>query len=122
MASQTELTTAKSLTAPLESETLPASADAPKIRTAASQMLGGIKHFLIYVTVVALLCTVGKWALFSATKSNTVADCFLWAAGSDKTWEEYQRDHVRKGHSRMEDKDATWLEQLFIDGYAGRND
>jgi hypothetical protein len=130
MSGQTELITAKYLTETTEvaeraepTDTTNYEISPPRAKlTFLRQVMRGVQNFVIVMIFVGLLATVGKWALFSASESTSCADWFLWAAGSEKTWDEYQRDHVRQGHKRMEDKDASWLEQLFIDGYAGLND
>jgi hypothetical protein len=121
MASPTDLVSAKYFTTPLESEEAPVSVDTPEVPSTNSQVMNGINNVIIGVIVVSLLTILGTWACRSASKSTTAADWFLWVAGSDKTWEEYQEDHVKKGNPRLKDEEMTWMQQLFNDAYAGNN-
>jgi hypothetical protein len=121
MASPTDLVTAKYFSTPLESGESPVSVDIPKVRTAGSQVISGINNVMIGVIVVSLFTIVGTWVCTAASKSTTAADWFLWVAGSEKTWEEYQANHVKKGNPRLKDKEMTWMQQLFNDAYAGNN-
>jgi hypothetical protein len=122
MTPHTDLTTSDPLTTPLECEAWIASPDKPKVRSTASQVVGGAKLFCCYVLAAAIGISVYTLAFEQTNRSTTAADWFLWACGSDKTWEEYQRDHVAKGHPRLKDKEKGWVHQLFHDALSGNND
>jgi hypothetical protein len=126
MSGQTELITAKYLTEPTEvaEPTQPMDLEMTPPRanpTAISQVVRGVQNFVIVMVFLGLLGVVGRWACTSASESTTCADWFLWVAGSDKNWEEYQKNQVRKGNPRLKDKEMTWMQQLFNDAYAGNN-
>jgi hypothetical protein len=104
-----------------EPETPPSATEKPVIRSTASQVHAGIKYFAGFVIAVSLGAVVGAWACDSTAKSTSAADWFLWAAGTGKTWEEYQQDQIARGNPRLKGDDMTWMQQLFNDAYAGNN-
>jgi len=67
-----------------------------------------------------LAATVATWALWPAgdTKSNRAADFFLWVAGSDLTWEQYQQQQRAAGNPRMDEKEYDWTQQALNDAYS----
>ncbi len=124
MASHQELISTKYMTEPLESEELPnpvESVHTPTGRNTANQVAGGVKLFLAFVLGAAIYTTAGNWATDKASKSTKVADWFLWGAGSDKTWDQYQKGQIAKGNPRLKDKELGWVGQLIQDAYAGNN-
>jgi hypothetical protein len=124
MSSDTELITSRFLNAQSDqsdTEVPPESVNQPTVRSTSSQILGGVKWFLGFVLVAAIYMTAGKWACKEANQSTAAADWCLWVAGSDKTWDEYQKDQVAKGNPRLKDKKLGWVGQLVQDAYAGNN-
>ncbi len=123
MESHSELISAKYLNQSLESadtvDSTPAASAEPAVRSTASQVLGGAKWFLAFVLGAAIYVTVANSAGDEANKSTAVADWFLWVSGSDKTWEEYQKEQIAKGNPRLKDKDLGWVGQLLQDAYVG---
>ena len=95
--------------------------DSPVGRSTASQIVSGGKQVLYATIVVVTFMCIIYFACRGICKSTKAADCFLWMRGYEKTWEEYQQDHVAQGHLRLSDKEATWVEQLFNDAYSGVN-
>lgn len=102
----TQLITSKYLPAPSDSDSTTVDKP-PKIRSTASQMSRGVKLFLSLAIAMLLGCAIGTWVLKGTTQSTTAADWFLWVCGSDKTWEEYQRDQISKGNARLKDDEMT---------------
>lgn len=124
MESHQELISSKYMKEPLESEELAKPADSfqPSTgRSTANQVAGGVKLFLAFVLGAAIYTTVGNWACEGASQSTTVADWFLWASGSDKTWDQYQKAQIANGNPRLEDKELGWVGQLLQDAYAGNS-
>jgi hypothetical protein len=121
MESYTELISSKYMNESLEPEESPVVPDRPKVRSTSSQIRGGITLFFAFVLGMAIYTATSSWACDKASKSTTVADWFLWIGGSDKTWDEYQRDQIARGNSRLKDKELGWMGQLLQDAYAGNN-
>jgi hypothetical protein len=121
VAYDTELVTSQYLTTPSAPEGSDPPAEDRAVRSTVSQANRGVNCVLGFVLAASLGTVVGAWACNGAAESKKAADWLLWVAGSDKTWEEYQKGHVSKGNARLKDDDATWMQQLFQDAYAGNN-
>lgn len=119
MDSKPELTTSEFSTEQLEPGMLEVPVDTPAGRSVTGQIKWGIIYFFVFVLGFGIYTVAGKWAVHKANKSSSVADWCLWVAGSDMTWEEYQKKQIDNGNPRLRDKELGWVGQLVQDAYAG---
>jgi hypothetical protein len=83
-----------------------------------SNPIVGALLFFALAAMVAVLATGGVWLLTSKQSSNPSADTFLWFAGQDKTWDEYQREQEAAGNTRLDEKEYDWMQQALNDAYS----
>src|SRR5262245_33135961 len=76
-----------------------------------SLLLGAIKFCSIAV-VTMVVSTAAIWWVNRKPNSNASADAFLWFAGQNKTWNEYQKSKKDAGYGRLDEKEYDWMQQL----------
>jgi hypothetical protein len=117
MTQHSPLLTAQSFVQPTET----APAQQPQLRApqpgGPNVLFGLVKLCSIGVVAVGISVTA-VWYLTSIQKPNRSADTFLWLAGQDKTWEEYQDEQRAAGRGRLSEEEYDWTQQLLNDAYS----
>jgi len=67
-----------------------------------------------------VITTGALWLIRREPNPNASADMFLWFAGQNKTWGEYQEGQKAAGRGRLDEKEYDWTQQLFNDAYSNR--
>jgi hypothetical protein len=67
-----------------------------------------------------VVSTAAIWVIRGEASPNAAADMFLWLAGQNKTWDEYQSEQKAAGRGRLDEKEYDWTQQLFNDAYSNR--
>ncbi len=78
----------------------------------------GILLLGLVVVFAAALSVGGVWLLNSVTDENAPPDTFLWVAGQDESWEEYQARMEASGRGRLDENEYDWAQQLLNDAYS----
>jgi hypothetical protein len=73
-----------------------------------------------FAVVVAMLSVGVVWIVNRTPKPNGSADSFLWFAGQNKTWDQYQQDQKAAGRERLDEEYYDWTQQLMNDAYSNR--
>jgi hypothetical protein len=89
-------------------------------RSTAPKLLQNVITFCSFALVSMVISTAAIWWFNREKTSNASADAFLWFAGQNQTWDEYQKKQKSAGRQRMDEKEYDWTQQLFNDAYNNR--
>ena len=81
-------------------------------------LLNNVVTFCSFAIVSMVISTAAIWWIRREASPNASADVFLWLAGQNKTWVEYQEGQKSAGHPRMDENEYDWTQQLLNDAYS----
>ena len=76
--------------------------------------------FCSFAIAAMVIAAAAFWWVGRETSANPSADAFLWFAGKDKTWDQYQKGKKSSGHGRLDEKKHDWMQQAVNDAYSNR--
>src|SRR5262245_39863622 len=78
-------------------------------------LLWSVVTFCSVVVAVMMVTTGVLWLANREPNPNASADAFLWIAGQNKTWDQYQKE---QGRGPEDEKEIDWMQQLLTDAYS----
>ena len=98
----------------------PVAVSKPKRPSIGLKVLQGVVAICSFAVVVAMFSAGVFWMVNRTPKPNGSADRFLWFAGQNKTWDQYQQEQKAAGRGRLDEKEYDWTQQLLNDAYSNR--